>query len=103
MNDDEIMAAMSRAALSMPMHHPNNPILEAALAYGEARREQLSWRAKARGCEEADDETAPCWMGGDGEQCGRCKYRPDWNLHRRREREALKALQKLLVKAQEGR
>jgi hypothetical protein len=68
-------------------------------AYGQARREQLALRADARGCREADEDTAPCWMYPEGEQCERCSKRPEWNAARDRERIALKAVQKAALAA----
>jgi 7-cyano-7-deazaguanine synthase in queuosine biosynthesis len=86
--------------------------MTAAFDYGEARRIQLCYRRQfsAHRCEERDDETPACYFGQESEIANWCpscqqrqpKYR-EWIVARDRERNALRRLQKALVRAHEGR
>lgn len=89
-----------------------NPILNAALEYGEARRVQLIARRAWWGmrCEFRDEDTPACWVAADfdtWEPCDVCRKRQplygEWRAALTRQKKALRGLQRLLVRAEEGR
>jgi hypothetical protein len=80
--------------------------------YGEARRVQLVYRRQQLSfrCEEKGEDTPACWQAGLGDEsdwCEPCRLRQpiyrDWRTWLGKERKALRVLQRLLVRAQEGR
>jgi len=88
-----------------------DPLLNAALEYGEARTAQLLWRRKmaALWCEERGEDTPACYLGAsepDDSWCESCRKRDpiyrEWRVAFTAEKKALRVLQRRLERARRG-